>query len=270
MQEVRKKVGLGEALLPNKKADIDTIGSHLARYAFAAGFVKGKVVLDVASGCGYGSSYLSDKGARAVIGGDILAEQIEAAQKYYGREGVEFLLLDATRLPFADNSFDAVVSMETIEHLEQYQDYLSECKRVLKEGGLFICSTPLKYHDIPEPAKPNPYHAHEFYIDEFQELLSRFFTEVQLYGQGYWGKVAKTRHRIGLKIERALERFDFFLPQLYLSINKLLYSRLISRVRYTQLSQIADFDKILDEKHKPFPLVGSSLTPICVIAVARK
>ncbi len=89
---------------------------------------------------------------------------------------------------FADGFFDAIVSMETIEHLEQYQDYLAECKRVLKEGGLFICSTPLKYHDIPEPAKPNPYHAHEFYLEEFQELLSHFFAEVQLYGQGYWSR----------------------------------------------------------------------------------
>ena len=267
---MRKKVGLGEALLPNTKADIDTIGGHLARYAFAAEFVKGKVVLDVASGCGYGSSYLSDKGAGAVIGGDILAEQIEAARSFYGGLGVEFLALDATRLPFADNSFDAVVSMETIEHLEQYEDYLAECKRVLKKGGLFICSTPLKYHDIPEPAKPNPYHAHEFYLEEFQELLSRFFAEVQLYGQGYWGKVAKTRHRIGLKLERVLERLNFLFYEPYQNINKLLYRRLFHRMRYTRLSQIADFDKMLDEKHKPFPLVGSSLTPICVIAVARK
>lgn len=140
-------------MMPAREITLEAIQDHLGRYAFAAEFVKEKVVLDVACGSGYGSAYLFDKGAKMVVGGDISSEAMEDARVSYVRPGVEFLLLDATKLPFADNSFEAIVSMETIEHLGQYQDYLSECKRVLKGGGVFICSTPNKGHGIPEITK---------------------------------------------------------------------------------------------------------------------
>jgi len=145
---------------PNEKINLGAFQIHLARYAFAAEFVKGKVVLDVACGWGYGSRFLFDKGARIVVGGDISAEAVECAQTFWRRQGTEFIVLDATRLPFADNSFDAIVSMETIEHLEQYKDFLSECNRVLEKGGVFICSTPNKGLGIPGIPKIHPHHIH--------------------------------------------------------------------------------------------------------------
>ena len=55
----------------------------LAKYSFAAGYVKDKVVLDVACGAGYGSRYLFDKGAKTVVGGDISPEAIKAARTLY-------------------------------------------------------------------------------------------------------------------------------------------------------------------------------------------
>jgi len=238
----------------------------LARYAFAAEFVKDKAVLDVACSWGYGSKYLFDKGARAVIGGDISAEAVECAQTFWRRRGTGFVVLDAARLPFADNSFDAVVSMETIEHLEQYQDYLAECKRVLKKGGAFICSTPNKGLGVPGAPKIHPHHIHEFYPEEFQELLSQFFVETQLYGQGYWHKGEGKVWKMKFKVENAIKQ-PF--PKLY-QVIRFFDMKFISRVRYTQLSQIVDFDKILDEKHKPFPLVGNSPVPKDIIVVARK
>jgi len=259
----------GGMMMPNKNMAFEVLQDHLARYAFAAELVKGKVVLDVACGSGYGSSYLFDKGVRIVVGGDISAEAAECAQTFWGRQGVEFVALDATRLPFTDNSFEAIVSMETIEHLEQYKDYLSECKRVLKGGGVFICSTPNKGHGIPEIKEFSPYHVHEFYVEEFKELLSQFFAEIQLYGQDYWHKIERIKWRIRLKVEKAIKPFISPFPRLY-QIIRFFDRRFILHVHYTQLSQIADFDKILDEKHKPFPLVGSSLIPKSIIAVARK
>jgi len=47
-------------------------------------------------------------------------------------------------LPFPDEYFDVVVSLETIEHLKKYKRFLAECRRVLKKDDLFICSTPNK------------------------------------------------------------------------------------------------------------------------------
>lgn len=46
------------------------------------------------------------------------------------------------RLPFNDGEFDAVVSIEGIEHIERPFDFIRECRRVLKPGGVFIITTP--------------------------------------------------------------------------------------------------------------------------------
>jgi ubiquinone/menaquinone biosynthesis C-methylase UbiE len=266
--EVKKMPG-GGMMMPDKSVTLEDLESHLARYEFAAGFCKGKVLLDIACGSGYGSRYLFDKGARIVVGGDISAEAVEAARSFYRRQGVEYLLLDATKLPFADDSFEAIISMETIEHLKQYQDYLSECKRVLKEGGLFICSTPNKGHGIPEIKEFSPYHVHEFQIEEFQNLLSQFFTEIQLYGQDYWHKMEMIKWRIRLNIEKLVKPFISPFPRIY-QIIRFFDRRYVLKVHYTQFSQITDLDRILYEKLKPFPLLGSSLIPKTVIALARK
>ena len=64
---VRKKVGLYESITPDMPVEINDLGGILGRYAFAAEFTEGKVVLDVACGSGYGSAYLCDKGARAFL-----------------------------------------------------------------------------------------------------------------------------------------------------------------------------------------------------------
>lgn len=154
------------------------------RYIFASKFVEGKTVVDVACGVGYGSSYLGRKGAREVIGGDIAKDTIEYARAHYPRKELYFVQIDATSLPFPDACFDVVVSFETIEHLRDYRRFLFECGRVLKRGGLFICSTPNRRRFPLQPAKPlNPFHVQEFYIGEFEDLVKEYFTEVSLFYQ---------------------------------------------------------------------------------------
>jgi len=173
----------GGAMKQETLVDLHVFEDHLARYAFASEFVKNENVLDVACGAGYGSSYLFKRGAKSVVGGEISINDVKTAQEVYGSKGVQFVALDATLLPFENEVFDAVISMETIEHLARYKDYLSECKRVLKKGGVYICSTPNKGHGIPEIKSFSPYHVHEFYIEELKNLISEYFTDVSLYGQ---------------------------------------------------------------------------------------
>lgn len=154
------------------------------RYIFASKFAKGKTVLDIGCGAGYGSSYLRRKGAKEVIGGDVAKDTIEYAKAHYKRECVYFVQTDATSLPFLDDSFDLVVPFELIEHLKEYRRFLFECNRVLKPGGLFICSTPNRRRFLFELAKPlNPFHVQEFYIGEFEDLVKEYFTEVSLFYQ---------------------------------------------------------------------------------------
>ena len=130
------------------------LSSHISRYAFAAQFVAGKVVLDVACGSGYGTGYLADKGAERVIGGDISQSALKYANAYFKKENTDFIYLDASKeLPFHDEYFDVLVSMETIEHLLDAENFLAECRRVLKSEGVFICSTMYKERNPPGKEK---------------------------------------------------------------------------------------------------------------------
>lgn len=166
----------GERLIPEKNQNDLILGEHLARYYFARSFVKGKKVLDVACGTGYGTKILAEAGAIETFGVDISTEAIDYARENYSSENAKFSLGNAEKLDFPDKEFDVIVSFETIEHLNDYCKFLKEIKRVLKEDGTFIVSTPNKAL-YPEG---NPFHVKEFYRDEFISELRQFFENVKL------------------------------------------------------------------------------------------
>ena len=152
------------------------IYEHLHRYAMALSLAKGKRVLDVACGEGYGSNLLASEAA-SVVGVDIDPPTIEHAQNKYARSNLRFLVGPCSALPIEDSSTDLVVSFETIEHVEEQEQFLSEIKRVLTPDGVLIISSPDKkeYSDINE-AK-NPFHKSELYHGEFVQLLKSRFEE---------------------------------------------------------------------------------------------
>ena len=159
------------------------------RYAFASQYVKGKEVLDIACGEGFGSRYLKLKGAKRVIGGDISDKAIECARSFYSEEGVEFILLDAQELPFSSSSFDVIVSLETIEHLRDPRRFLKECFRILRREGIFICSTP---NAEVTPKIKSPDHIKEFSPKEFKGLLEETgFCVNEFFGQDLWQGASK-------------------------------------------------------------------------------
>ena len=254
-----------EQVLPGQVVDLRSIQIILARYDFAAEYIKEKVVLDVACGAGYGSRFLLDRGAKKVVGGDNLAEALAAAQKFYGRKGVQFFMVNATRLPFADNSFDVVVSMETIEHLELQEDFLAECRRVLKEGGVFICSTPNRMMSIDEARKHNCYHVHELTADEFRELTARYFNDIKLYGMDYWREEKNTLLTMKTKIATIIRAH---LPKFYQIIEWILGIS-IMRGHFIRLNQINNCENILSAKYKPTLLSRNSPVPKTVIITAK-
>jgi len=174
----------GERVVPGKTPQT-IYEEHIYRYIFAAGLAQNRVVLDVACGTGYGAGYLAEKGAGQVVGVDISRIAIDyAGERFGGDSRASFICADAIRLPFVDNVFDVVVSFETIEHVRQYRKFLGECRRVLKEDGLLICSTPNRRIFSPNLAKPiNTFHVKEFWPEEFYRLLRRYFAHITLYGQ---------------------------------------------------------------------------------------
>src|SRR5690242_14088156 len=92
----------------------ETTIEHLHRYAIAKEYVKDKLVLDLACGEGYGSNLLAQD-ARRITGADISASTIESAKLKYQKPNLDFIQCPAHQLPFADNSFEVVVSFETLE-----------------------------------------------------------------------------------------------------------------------------------------------------------
>jgi ubiquinone/menaquinone biosynthesis C-methylase UbiE len=155
---------------------------HLHRYIMAAKFCVEKRVLDIACGEGYGSAILA-KTANSVIGADINAEAVQQANKKYTAQNLHFTVGSATRLDFADNSFDVVISFETLEHLKEHSQMLCELKRVLSSNGVLIISTPDKFIYSDRKNYQNPFHVKELYRWDFEALVKKHFQYVSLYGQ---------------------------------------------------------------------------------------
>lgn len=163
----------------------DTI-EHLHRYAIAATYTKDKVVLDVASGEGYGSNLLS-KNASKVYGVDIDAQAVSLASEKYKKSNLEFKQGSAALIPIESGSIDVVVSFETIEHHDKHDEMLSEIKRVLKPDGMLIISTPDKLIYSDKRNFKNEFHVKELYKDEFVALISKYFSKSQLLFQNFIG-----------------------------------------------------------------------------------
>lgn len=150
---------------------------HIARYISASYLCKDKVVLDVASGEGYGTSMLCTLGkASSVTGIDISEESVKHARDTYGSKKVRFCVDSALELlTIPDNSVDVVVCFELIEHVKDQKKCLQAIARVLRADGILIMSSPNKYL-YPDG---NIYHLKELYPKQFMKLLTSTFPHVR-------------------------------------------------------------------------------------------
>jgi GT2 family glycosyltransferase/SAM-dependent methyltransferase len=156
---------------------------HLHRYAFAAHFVKGKKVLDLGCGEGYGT-YMLAREAKYVVGVEIDKPTIQHARNKYIKNNLEFIEGSVLTVPVdSEREFDVIVCFELIEHIAEHDELLSEVKRLLKDDGLFIVSTPNKAIYTDAPDHHNPFHVKELYFGEFSSLLRRYFKHLHTLGQ---------------------------------------------------------------------------------------
>jgi SAM-dependent methyltransferase len=149
---------------------------------------RGERILDLATGTGWTSRLVTRRGA-TVIGADIATDLVEAARAKAKAEnlGIEYQVADAEKLPFADGSFDAVVSTFGVMFATRPEAAAREIARVCRPGGRIALTTWTPDGNIfrmfqvmkrymaapPVPAPPSPFEWGN--PDRIRELLGRSF-----------------------------------------------------------------------------------------------
>lgn len=155
---------------------------HLARYEFVIPLVKNKKVLDIACGTGYGSQILAERGASSVVGGDIDQATVATAEREKRAKNLRFAVMDGLAILASEGEFEAVVSLETIEHIQEAERFVTEIARVLVAGGQLILSTPNREATAKLKIN-NPFHVRELNQQELIEILEKKFEILKIYGQ---------------------------------------------------------------------------------------
>lgn len=171
----------GERILLEKETPL-MIARHLSAYRFSKDYILGRSVLDIGCGEGYGSFYLASV-AESVKALDYDNAVIDYAKDKYQKDNLRFYTMDVNNLSSLNDRFDVVTSFQVIEHIRDPDGFLKNIKNLLKENGVFICSTPNKRDASPCRDTPlNKFHVKEYLCDEFKELLGRSFRAVDLFG----------------------------------------------------------------------------------------
>jgi SAM-dependent methyltransferase len=146
-------------------ADISAIQpDHVYRYQWAASKVRGDRVLDLGSGCGYGSALLADAGARQVNGFDLSAESVAYAREHHARPAVIWETADLDGKPIGAEA-DSATAFEIIEHLADPKPLLNR----LRVKRLFA-SVPNE-RVVPYSPETAPFHQRHYTQEQLKELL---------------------------------------------------------------------------------------------------
>lgn len=181
----------GSGILPEETPP-KFFARHLSAYHFTVPYIKDKDVLEIGFGDGYGAYFLAGI-ARQVNAVDILEKNVHLAEAKYKRANLKFEQAPQGALSFKDESFDAVVSFQVIEHIpeDKIHGYLFNINRVLKKGGMAFIST-LNLEKNKKPNRPypkNPFHIKEFTYKELESEIKQVFKEFKIYGLFYTNKL---------------------------------------------------------------------------------
>jgi len=170
----------GERTLPDVPAENYWYRRHLAVYRWIAERCRGLEVVDMACGEGYGTAVLAERAVRAT-GVDANPEAHEHARLKYTRPGVSFVrdLVESYSEPC-----DAVVFLQTIEHVEDPKAVLDHLRSLLRPGGTAYVSTPNVLTLAPPGAEKsgNPWHVKEYRAGEYRQLCESSFERVDMLG----------------------------------------------------------------------------------------
>jgi SAM-dependent methyltransferase len=171
----------GERTVPGIPEENYWFRRHEAVYVALRDLVAGASVLEAGCGEGYGAGMLAEVAA-GVLALDLDAATAAHVARRYPGTGVARANLVA--LPVRDDSVDAVVSLQVIEHLWEQERFLRECFRVLRPGGALVVSTPNRLTFSPGRDTPlNPFHTRELSGAELAGLVrDAGFADVEIRG----------------------------------------------------------------------------------------
>jgi SAM-dependent methyltransferase len=186
----------GERTLPDVPQENYWYRRHLVVYEWIAARVGGQRVIDMACGEGYGSDVLA-RSAASVVGVDANPEAHEHARRRYRRANLRYErdLIETFSAPA-----DAVVFLQTIEHLGDPGAALEHFRGLVGSGGTVYLSTPNVLTLAPKgaPRSDNPWHVHEYRAHEFERLCREHFSSVALYGLFHARKLRA--HELALRL----------------------------------------------------------------------
>lgn len=222
---------------------------HVARYSFARGSVRGKRVLDVGSGEGYGAALLAEDAAE-VIGVDSDPVAVAHAQRAHDRPNLHFIVGNALELDARLGAFDVITCLEVLEHVRDPDAVVTGIVSMLKPGGVAYLATPNAVIErLWERVTGNrhyEYHIHPLSAGELRRLGQRF-DRADLYGQ--------SQRRSA--VHAALKAFDVFNLR-----HKLIRSRRVQKTVSSVVGEGSDpapqfrFSRFLARQSPALMLIG--------------
>jgi SAM-dependent methyltransferase len=234
----------------------------LKAYVVAENYIRGDV-LEVGCGEGRGIDRILPR-ATSYSAIDKIAEVIERLKAKY--PAGKFFSGNIPPLgPFADNSFDVVVTFQVIEHIEDDVAFLKEIHRVLKPGGFAIITTPNR----PMSLSRNPWHIREYTGRELGDLSKKIFSRVEVKGISGNDKVMEYYDRNRKSVER-ITRWDFLDLQhrLPASLLRMPYE-MLNRMNRNKLKTGAD-ELVMSIRHEDYIVTESAESALDLLVFAYK
>jgi 2-polyprenyl-3-methyl-5-hydroxy-6-metoxy-1,4-benzoquinol methylase len=228
----------GERTLPDVPEENYWFRRHLAVYAWIAAQVQGRRVIDMASGEGYGADLLAGHAA-SVVGVEANPDAFEHARLRYTRPNLRF---ERGMVEVYAEPCDAIVFLQTIEHVQDPAALLDHFASMLAPGGAVFVSTPNVLTLAPPGAERsgNPWHVREYRPEEFRDLCAAHFTHVELLGLYHARRLAL--HQV------AIERLAWDAIHRRLGLTQRFYDRFVPAISARDFALRAgrDLDRALD------------------------
>jgi SAM-dependent methyltransferase len=148
---------------------------------------------------------LRERPGGLVVAADVDEPAVVAARQRYGDELIGFMIADGRKLPFGDRAFHSIVTLETLEHIDDDAAYVRELARVLHPDGTMVLSTPNRAYS-EQQQRVNPYHVREYHAPELLALLQQRFRRTALFYQGFSARYEAAERSYAASIQSRKQR----------------------------------------------------------------